>query len=95
MAREDYERDIIDEDLTDARLYRHRAELYRRGLQPCFRSWAAAWLSRKAELPLFELECGWLKPVGTQTAWCFAGLPLYCEAFQNKKVKYAKQLVAI
>lgn len=37
VAREDYERDIIDEDLTDPRLYRHRAELYRRGLQPYFK----------------------------------------------------------
>lgn len=58
VAREDYERDIIDEDLTDARLYRHRAELYRRGLQPHFKELGGGlWLSRKADMPLFELEC--------------------------------------
>ena len=58
VAREDYERDIIDEDLTDPRLYRHRAELYRRGLQPfCKELGGGVWLSRQAELPLFELEC--------------------------------------
>ena len=58
VAREDYERDIIDEDLTDSRLYRHRAELYRRGLKPHFQELGGSvWLSRKAELPLFELEC--------------------------------------
>ena len=58
VAKEDYERDIIDEDLTDSRLYRHRAELYRRGLQPQFKELGGGvWLSRKAELPLFDLEC--------------------------------------
>ncbi|BBL23646.1 MULTISPECIES: class I SAM-dependent methyltransferase [Comamonas] len=58
VAREDYERDIIDEELTDPRLYRHRAELYRRGLQPfCKELGGGVWLSRQAELPLFELEC--------------------------------------
>jgi len=58
VAREDYERDIIDEDLTDPRLFRHRAELYRRGLQPAFKELGGGvWLSRRAELPLFELEC--------------------------------------
>ena len=63
VAREDYERDIIDEDLTDSRLYRHRAELYRRGLQPYFKELGGGvWLSRKAELPLFELGFAWVLP---------------------------------
>ena len=58
VAREDYERDIIDEDLTDQRLYRHRGELYRRGLQPHFKELGGGvWLSRQADMPLFELEC--------------------------------------
>ena len=34
--RADYEQDIIDEDLTDNRVFRHRAELYRRGLREGF-----------------------------------------------------------
>ena len=51
-------RDIIDEELTDPRLYRHRAELYRRGLQPHFKELGGGvWLSRQADMPLFELEC--------------------------------------
>lgn len=57
VAREDYERDVIDEELTDARLFRHRAELYRRGLRPHFHELGGGlWLSRSAEVPLFELE---------------------------------------
>ena len=57
VAREDYERDVIDEELTDARLFRHRAELYRRGLRPHFQELGGGlWLSRQAEVPLFELE---------------------------------------
>ena len=57
VAREDYERDVIDEELTDARLFRHRAELYRRGLRPHFQELGGGlWLSRSAEVPLFELE---------------------------------------
>lgn len=57
VAREDYERDIIDENLTDPRLFRHRAELYRRGLSENFTELGGGiWLSRKAEVPLFELE---------------------------------------
>ncbi|MBO9677821.1 MAG: class I SAM-dependent methyltransferase [Acidovorax sp.] len=57
VAREDYERDIIDENLTDPRLFRHRAELYRRGLSENFAELGGGiWLSRKAEVPLFELE---------------------------------------
>ena len=58
VAREDYERDIIDEDLTDPRLFRHRAELYRRGLQDGFTELGGGvWLSRRCEVPLFALEC--------------------------------------
>ncbi|EER58516.1 Methyltransferase type 12 [Acidovorax delafieldii 2AN] len=58
VAREDYERDIIDEDLTDPRLFRHRAELYRRGLQDSFTELGGGvWLSRRCEVPLFALEC--------------------------------------
>jgi hypothetical protein len=57
VSREDYERDIIDEDLTDNRVFRHRAELYRRGLQQgAIELGGGVWLSRKAELPLFALE---------------------------------------
>ena len=58
VTREDYERDILDEDLTDPRLFRHRAELYRRGLQEGFLELGGGvWLSRQSEVPLFELEC--------------------------------------
>ena len=57
VAREDYERDIIDEGLTDNRVFRHRAELYRRGLGEGFLELGGGvWLSRQAELPLFALE---------------------------------------
>lgn len=58
VSREDYERDIIDEDLTDPRLYRHRAELYRRGLAEGFNELGGGvWISRQAQVPLFALEC--------------------------------------
>ena len=58
VTREDYERDILDEDLTDPRLFRHRAELYRRGLQEGFTELGGGvWLSRQSEVPLFEIEC--------------------------------------
>lgn len=58
VTREDYERDIIDEDLTDPRLFRHRAELYRRGLREGFTEvGGGVWLSRQCKVPLFELEC--------------------------------------
>ncbi|NMM79293.1 methyltransferase type 11, partial [Acidovorax sp. SRB_24] len=57
-SREDWERDILDETLTDPRLFRHRAELYRRGLAQGFIELGGGmWLSRQAEVPLFELEC--------------------------------------
>ena len=58
VTREDYERDTIDEDLTDPRLLRHRAQLYRRGLSGNFTSLGGGlWLSHRAEVPMFELEC--------------------------------------
>jgi len=58
VAREDYERDVIDDALADPRLYRHRAALYRRGLSEGFTELGGGvWLSRQAEVPLYELEC--------------------------------------
>jgi len=58
VTREDYERDTIDEELTDPRLLRHRASLYRRGLARHFTALGGGlWLSQQAEVPMFELEC--------------------------------------
>jgi predicted TPR repeat methyltransferase len=58
VAREDYERDIIDDELTDPRMFRHRAGLYRRGLAEHFTELGGGvWLSRQSDLPLFALEC--------------------------------------
>ncbi|HAU56852.1 MAG TPA: methyltransferase type 11 [Comamonadaceae bacterium] len=58
VAREDYECDIIDDELTDPRMFRHRAALYRRGLAEGFTELGGGvWLSRQADLPLFALEC--------------------------------------
>lgn len=57
VAREDWERDILDEELTDPRMFRHRAALYRRGLSQHFIELGGGlWLHRSAEVPLFELE---------------------------------------
>lgn len=57
VAREDYERGVIDEELTDARQFRHRAGLYRRGLrEQLLELGGGLWLSREAEVPLFALE---------------------------------------
>jgi SAM-dependent methyltransferase len=57
-TREDYERDIIDDELADPRLFRHRADLYRRGLQDhLIDLGGGVWLSRQLDVPLFELEC--------------------------------------
>lgn len=57
VSREDYERDMIDEDLTDARQFRHRVALYRRGLSEHMRELGGGlWLSRDAAVPLFALE---------------------------------------
>lgn len=58
VTREDYEQDIIDEDLTDPRIFRHRAALYRQGLSQNFRELGGGlWMSRKSTVPVFELEC--------------------------------------
>lgn len=57
VAREDFEQDIVDETLTDPRLFKHRAQLYRDGLRDGFiELGGGVWLSRKAELPVFALE---------------------------------------
>jgi len=57
VAREDYERGVVDEDLTDSQLFRHHAEVYRRGLSRHFREMGGGvWLSRRCEVPLFALE---------------------------------------
>jgi predicted TPR repeat methyltransferase len=58
VTREDYARDIVDEDMTDPRIFRHRAEVYRGGLSRHFQEvGGGVWLSRQAEVPLFSLEC--------------------------------------
>jgi predicted TPR repeat methyltransferase len=58
VVREDYERDIVDETLTDPQLFRHRAEVYRRGLSRQFKEiGGGVWLSRQSDVPLFSLEC--------------------------------------
>ena len=45
------------EVFPDTRLFRHRADLYRRGLQEgAIELGGGVWLSRKAEVPLFALE---------------------------------------
>lgn len=57
VAREDWEQDILDETLTDPRMFRHRAALYRAGLSVGFQELGGGvWLSRQAQLPLFALE---------------------------------------
>jgi len=58
VAREDYERDIVDETLTDPQLFRHGAEVYRRGLARHFiQMGGGLWLSRRSDVPVFALEC--------------------------------------
>lgn len=57
VTREDWELGILDEGLTDARMFRHRAQLYRRGLGDNFAELGGGlWLSERAEVPLFALE---------------------------------------
>jgi SAM-dependent methyltransferase len=57
VTREDYARDIVVEDVTDPNIFRHHAELYRRGLSRHFLEvGGGVWLSRQAEVPLFSLE---------------------------------------
>jgi predicted TPR repeat methyltransferase len=58
VTLEDYENDIVDQDLTDPLLFRHRAEMYRRGLARNFKGLGGGvWLNRQADVPLFALEC--------------------------------------
>ena len=57
VTREDYDNDTIDETLTDPRLLRHRAQLYRRGLARHFSQLGGGlWLSAQAQVPMFTLE---------------------------------------
>jgi SAM-dependent methyltransferase len=57
VTKEDWERDIVDEALTDPRLFKHPAALYRRGLADGFTELGGGvWLSRQADLPVFALE---------------------------------------
>lgn len=56
-TKEDFAHDIIDEQLADARIFRHSAQLYRRGLARSFREMGGGlWLSREAGLPVYALE---------------------------------------
>jgi chemotaxis methyl-accepting protein methylase len=58
VTQEDFEQDVVDEDLSDPRLFRHRAQVYRRGLTRGFKEMGGGvWLSRQAEVPTFALEC--------------------------------------
>ena len=58
VAREDWECGIVDETLTDPRLFKHPAQLYRSGLAKRFDALGGGlWLSRQAEVPVFALEC--------------------------------------
>lgn len=58
VTREDYERDVVDEDLTDPTIFRHRAQSYRRGLgRHSQEVGGGLWISHDAEVPLFALEC--------------------------------------
>ena len=64
VTLEDYENDIVDEDLTDPLLFRHSDDTYRRGLRRRFRDvGGGVWLSRQADVPLFSLECATESPV--------------------------------
>lgn len=57
IAREDWEKDLVDEALTDPRLFQHPVELYRHGLASGFTELGGGlWLSRRADLPVFALE---------------------------------------
>ncbi|MDB5826445.1 MAG: methyltransferase type 11 [Variovorax sp.] len=58
VAAEDYKRGVVDEELTDPGLFRHKAALYRQGLAPHFNQLGGGvWLSRGAEVPVFSMEC--------------------------------------
>ena len=58
VAREDWLLDIVDESLTDPRMFKHPAQLYRHGLASGFSELGGGvWLSRHAQVPVFALEC--------------------------------------
>lgn len=57
ITTEDWAQDTVDETLTDPRLFKHPAALYRRGLADGFTELGGGlWLSRQAEVPVFALE---------------------------------------
>ena len=57
ITSEDWAQDIVDETLTDPRLFKHPAQLYRRGLAEGFKELGGGmWLSRQSQLPVFALE---------------------------------------
>lgn len=57
VTQEDWDEDVVDEILTDPRLRKHPAALYRRGLNEGFTELGGGlWLSREAQVPLFALE---------------------------------------
>lgn len=57
VTREDWEQDTLDDTLTDPRLFRHPAQLYRSTLAEGFTEMGGGvWLSRQTALPLFALE---------------------------------------
>ena len=57
VTKEDWEQDVVDETLTDPRLFKHPAAQYRRGLAESFTELGGGvWLSRQADLPVFALE---------------------------------------
>jgi predicted TPR repeat methyltransferase len=57
VAREDWEQEVLDEAKTDPRLFKHSAQVYRRGLSAGFTELGGGvWLSKQANLPLFALE---------------------------------------
>ena len=57
VAREDWEDDVVDEQVTEPRMHKHPASLYRRTLAEGFTELGGGvWLSEHAEVPLFALE---------------------------------------
>jgi SAM-dependent methyltransferase len=57
VAREDWERDIVDDTLTDPRQHQHPAQLYRSGMTKGFNELGGGlWMSRQANVPVFALE---------------------------------------
>lgn len=57
VTREDWDDGVLEETLTDPRLLKHPAAVYRRGLRDGFTEVGGGlWLSHQAEVPLFALE---------------------------------------